>query len=122
MSGLTDASEELERLAVLTRGLDSVDFARTADRYLRDGSLPARPGACPPIDIDKDEYCEGDTNVAEILRLLRQAGFAAHAYPAMLESRRSRYLQPLARTIPGFFFASHLFDDSTVFIGQKPRV
>jgi hypothetical protein len=66
--------------------------------------------------------CEGRTTVAVILRELKEAGFAAYAFPAMGECRRSAVFQLLARVFPGPFFRFHLFDENSVFVATRERV
>lgn len=112
-------NEELERLATNTRGLDSVDFTSSIERYRASGDIPSLD-QLPPIDVVWDVPDEGDTGIERITGTLRASGFSdVSVYPAMLDSRRSRFLQPVAKLLPGLFLKLHVFDRSCVFVARK---
>lgn len=115
------APQALETLAQATRGCDSRALADAVAEFARDGSVSPTLRDAAPINIETDEVCEGRTSIVTVLDELRAAGFAAYAYPAMRESRRSALLQPVARAVPALFLKIHLFDDNTVFVATRKR-
>lgn len=111
--------QELEALARNTNGMDQKDFYNTVLNFKEKGIVPDKKAYLPPINVENDVMSEGYTNKKEICQLLQEKGFKTFVYPAMLDSRRSRYFQPLARIFPFLFFKLHLFDRTTVFIAIK---
>lgn len=111
---------QVAELARRTRGADRPDFLAVLDRFASDGSLPAEPGELPAIDVETDVPLEGDTEIERIMSVFRNAGFVERwVYPDTTSSRRSRFLQPLARAVPQPFLGLHLFDMATVFVFTK---
>lgn len=112
--------EQVRELARRTRGADRPDFVNAMDRFAKDGTMPPEPGELPSIDVEIDVPLEGDTDIERIMEVFRGAGFTHRkVYPDTTSSRRSRFLQPLARAVPQAFLSLHLFDMATVFVFTK---
>lgn len=111
---------DAQKLAKHTRGLDSIDFSDALNKYKSKKVLPNHDLNIPPIDIEIDVVQEGNTSIKIITSEFRKNNFKViHVYPDMLNSRRSKYLQPLAKILPKIFLKWHIFDGSTVFWIRK---
>jgi hypothetical protein len=108
-----------KEFAQRTRGLDAEGFQAAVALYRQKGAMPAVTPDLAPIDIDQNIVEEGYIRPAQVCQQMRTAGFEVLAYPAMMTSRRSRYLQPFARVFPSVFWRLHWFDESVVFVGRK---
>ncbi|MEP1781831.1 class I SAM-dependent methyltransferase [Reichenbachiella sp.] len=110
------STENTLKLALSTRGLDSIDFYEAIKTYKQKGQFPSHDTNIPPIDILTDVPEEGDTGIERICTEFKKCGFSkVKVYPDLMSSRRSRYFQPLAKQLPGLFLGSGIFDDTTVF-------
>jgi hypothetical protein len=117
---LPDADEStVLALGKATRGGDEASLERSLSEFLEGGAMPTGGSRLPPINISTGEVCEGLTTIRVVLEELRLAGFEPRVYPAMRHSRRSRYLQPLAKFVPMPFLKLHIFDENAVFVGRK---
>lgn len=111
---------KVEELARRTRGLDRPDFHAALDRFAADGTLPSHDLDIAPVDVVLDVPAEGDTDIQRILEAFRTAGFSHRCvYPDVTTSRRSRFLHPLAKRLPGWFLSAHVLDSATVFVMRK---
>ena len=109
-----------EELARKTRGLDRPDFYEAVEQFKKDGSFPRHELGIAPVDVRWDVPCEGDTGIDRVMSVFKHAGFKyVRVYPDLMPSRRSRYLQPLARISPRFFLGTGLLDDTSVFVMRK---
>lgn len=112
-----DVANELARC---TRGLDKPDFEAAVERFRTEGIMPAYRGDLPTIDVELDVPCEGDTGIDRVTSVFKAAGFRhVGVYPELMHRRASRWLQPLARRMPGLFFSARLFDQTSVFAMRK---
>jgi SAM-dependent methyltransferase len=111
----------VDTMARGTRGCDAEDLATFVASYRKSGMLPSTSSDAAAVNPETGEPFEGFTGIPEVLREMRDAGLRARAYPEMSSSRRSRWLQGLARRIPAPFFWGHLFDRVSVFQASKGR-
>ena len=111
---------DLENLAINTRGLDKYDFEDAINNYKEDKKIPKLLKDSPAIDVVYDIPSEGITDIPLILNSLMTSGFEkAYVYPALMHSRKLRFLQGIARTIPSLFFKTAFMDETSVFVATK---
>jgi Methyltransferase domain len=113
------AEREIDQLAAATRGQDREDIEETLIGFESTGTLPTPTESAPAIHPLIGEPCEGDTSIPRIIDEMKKAGFRCRAYPGMTHSRRSLWLQSLAKLWPWPFLTLHIFDEVSVFVGRK---
>lgn len=114
------SDDDAKKLAENTMGLDSVDFYQAIEIYKSSKLFPHQNSEIAPIDILTDVPDEGDTSIERVFLEFRSRGFRnLSVYPDLYGSKRSRYLQPLAKIIPKLFFKLDIFTSTSVFLIKK---
>jgi len=106
-------------LARNTRGLVRKEFDEAIEIYKKEGILPVYNSKAPTYDVYTDEAHEGPTDYNFISSIMRKKGFKTSVYPTTYGSRKTRWLQPIAKIIPLLFLSMHILDDDICFYGVK---
>lgn len=115
------APDQLNRLALLTRGMMLKEFDLALEEFQLHGKLPSVPERIrPAVDLSYDYIMENYISPPQIISQMKAAGFNAKCYPGIRHSRRYMVLWPFEKLFRGILMRLEAISKTVVFVGKRP--